>query len=162
MLTLGIVLSAGLIVGIAIERPIYSGDYNKEGKAVSIEKNSLLDVILASQPNYDGLICIASPSCPFCKDAVSNRLRVMKERNPKLAIGVALFTSDSSNITRFQKETDSKNLDYFLSPDIKGTIDLCKGAFPTFIYIKNKKITHIWGNSQMGYPALDWIEAGLE
>ena len=157
----GITLSIAMIAGNFIVRPIYQGDYTKKGQTVSISENSLLSIVLEKTPNYNGLICIASPTCPFCKEAAETRLKVMKERNPKLQIGIALFTSDSSNIERFQSETETENLDYYLSPDEKGTIDLCHGAFPTFIYIKDKKILQIWTNGEMGYPALDWIENGL-
>lgn len=158
---IGASLSIGLLVGNFIVRPIYQGDYTKKGQTVTINENSLLSIVLEKNPNYDGLICIASPSCPFCKEAAETRLKVMKERNPKLQIGIALFTSDSSHIEQFQSETETENLDYYLSPDEKGTIDLCHGAFPTFIYIKDKKILQIWTNGEMGYPALDWIENKL-
>ena len=158
---IGASLSIGMLVGNFIVRPIFQGDYTKKGQTVTISENSLLSIVLEKNSNYDGLICIASPSCPFCKEAAETRLRIMKERNPKLQIGIALFTSDSSHIEQFQSETETENLDYYLSPDEKGTIDLCHGAFPTFIYIKDKKILQIWTNGEMGYPALDWIENGL-
>jgi hypothetical protein len=161
-LIVGCTLSLSLLIGNFILHPIYQGDYTKKGKSVSISKNSLLNTILSSQPNFDGLVCIASPTCPFCKAAVESRLNVMHERKPSLNIAVALFTSDTSQMENFKIETSSENLDYFLSPDIKGTIDLCHGAFPTFLFIKNQKIIHIWSNGQMGYPALDWIENKLK
>jgi hypothetical protein len=158
----GCTLSLTLLIGNFILHPIYQGDYTKKGKSVSISNNSLLKTILSSQTKFDGLVCIASPSCPFCKAAVESRLNVLHERKPSMNIAVALFTSDTTQMENFKTETASENLDYFLSPDIKGTIDLCHGAFPTFLYVQNQKIIHIWTNAQMGFPALDWIENKLK
>lgn len=158
---LGCVLSIALLFGNFIVRPIYQGDFNKEGQVLNISKNTLLHSILNKQADYNGLICIASPTCPFCKQAAKTRLKVMKERKPSLQIGIALFTTDTNELERFRKETETQNLTYYLIQDAKGVLDLCHGAFPTFIYIKDKKVVHIWKNNQFGFPALDWIENKL-
>lgn len=158
---IGCSLSIALLVGNFIVRPIYQGDFNKEGKPLNISKNSLLDLILNQNSDYDGLICIASPTCPHCKKAAKERLKVMKERNASLQIGIALYTKDTMRMNNFKKETETQTLPYYLIQDAKGAMELCHGAFPTFIYIKDKKVVHVWQNNEFGFPALDWIENKL-
>jgi hypothetical protein len=141
--------------------PIYQGDYSKTGMALEITDNSLLQEILDEQPDFDGLVCIAAVWCPYCKEATRQRLKIMKRRKPELEIAVYLADKDSMAIDRYIEETGADNLRYFQVKDSSGMIALSAGAYPTFVYIKNKRIIHAWRNDEMGYPTLDWIENKL-
>ena len=142
--------------------PIYQGDYSKTGEPLSISKdNSLLNTILSQSPNFDGIVCIVSPGCPFCKIAARERLKVMKQRATDIDVAVFISATDSSAISYFISETDAPELTYFLVEEPEGMHALTLGSYPTFVYIKNKTILHKWSNDALGYPALDWIESGL-
>jgi thiol-disulfide isomerase/thioredoxin len=152
-----------LFGGIYFARnPIYQGDYSKRGTDVEITDNSLLNEILQEEPNFDGVVCIAAVWCPFCKEATRQRLKIMKKRKPELQIAIYLADKDSTAVDRFIEETGADDLSYFQVKDSSGMIALSGGAYPTFAYIKDKKIIHIWRNDEMGYPTLDWIENKLK
>lgn len=86
----------------------------------------------------------------------------MQKRVPELDVIVFVFTEDSSSVQAFKKDTGVDELSFLAVPKPKVSIELCLGKFPTFLYFKNGKVVHRWFNAQFGYPALDWIESGLE
>jgi hypothetical protein len=151
-----------LFGGIYFARnPIYQGDYAKKGTEMNLADNSLVKEITAINPDFDGIVCIAAVWCPFCKEATRQRLKIMKNRKPDLDVAVYLADKDSTAIDYFIQETGADNLQYFQVQDSSGMVALSHGAYPTFVYIKNKKVIHKWRNDQMGYPTLDWIENKL-
>jgi hypothetical protein len=76
-------------------------------------------------------------------------------------VAIFLAAKDSASLDYYIEETGASELDYFLVQDPEGMHELSRGSYPTFIYIKNGKIIHRWSNDNLGYPALDWIESGL-
>ncbi|MEX2484394.1 MAG: hypothetical protein WED10_07540 [Brumimicrobium sp.] len=142
--------------------PIYEADYIKKGEALNIDEHVLLNEIENESPNFDGLVSIADINCGFCKLATKTRLNVMKERFPELDIAITLNTTDQNQIDRFKKETSSNNLNFIKIDKSLEVIKLAGGSFPTFVYVKNRKIIHRWKNNEFGFPALDWIESNLE
>lgn len=158
---LKITVVLALLGGYFFVRPIYQGDYKKADRELNDATNSVLTEVLAAKPGFEGVICIASPGCPFCKIATRYRLKEIKRRT-NLGVGVFLAAKDSSAITAYSEETESPELDYFLVENTDGMNQMSEGRYPTFLYIKNKKIVHKWSNDNLGYPALDWIESGME
>ncbi len=110
--------------------------------------------------DFDGVVCLALPGCPHCEVAIS-RLSLVKKRVPELDVLVFVFTEDSSRVGSFQKKTGVDELPFVMVPDPATSSVLCQGSFPGFLYFKNGKIVHRWFNDEFGYPALDWVEAGL-
>ena len=104
---------------------------------------------------------IASPSCPHCMVA-ANKISLLKARNPKRDVKVLMYTLTQEKIDDFISDSGVDDLDYKLTENENALLALCQGKFPSFFYIKNKKVVHKWNNRELGYPALDWIEAGLE
>lgn len=141
--------------------PIYQGDYSRTDESLSITSNSLLSEILAKKPDFDGVVCIASPGCPHCKIATAYRLKPMKNRS-EIDVAIYLAAEDSMAIDYYIEETGAGELDYYLVQDPEGMHELSRGSYPTFIYIKEGEIIHRWSNDNLGYPALDWIESGLK
>jgi hypothetical protein len=140
--------------------PIYQGDYSKKDEELSVSNNSLLSQVLQANPTFNGVVCIASPGCPHCKVATRYRLKPLKKRSD-VDVAIFLAAKDSASLDYYIEETGASELDYFLVQDPEGMHELSRGSYPTFIYIKNGKIIHRWSNDNLGYPALDWIESGL-
>ncbi|MCH7535443.1 MAG: hypothetical protein IH948_06805, partial [Bacteroidetes bacterium] len=60
--------------------PIYEGDLNKRGEEIPEKRfidNEIVNWINKSDADFQGLICIASPTCPHCVIAVSKLSRLL-------------------------------------------------------------------------------------
>lgn len=143
------------------QNPIYQGDYIKVDTELNISDNSVLTTISKTNPDFNGIVCLASPGCGFCKEATHTRLKRIKMRSD-IDVAVFLAADDSSAIDFYISETDAPELEYFLVEEQEGMNELTQGRYPTFIYIKDNKIAYKWSNDNLGYPALDWIESGLK
>ena len=155
-------LILGLSVGgYLIVNPPYI-EWTKTGMNLTDETSGIPieDYLNQNQADFDGLVCLALPGCPHCEVAIS-KLALMKKRVPKLDVLVFVFTEDSASVVSFQKKTGVDELPFVMVPDPATSSELCQGAFPAFLYFKNGKIVHRWFNPEFGYPALDWVEAGL-
>lgn len=151
-----------LPLGIYFARnPIYQGDYIKTDTEISDSENSIVKTIVASKPDFNGIVCIASPGCGFCKEATKHRLKPIKSRTD-INVAIFLAVKDTAAIDYYISETNAPELDYFLLEEVDGLNEITQGRFPTFIYVKDKRIAHIWSNDNLGFPALDWIESGLK
>lgn len=156
-----LLLPLGLLGLMFTVNPIYVGDYVKEGEALNIDDHVLIDIVEAYKSDFNGIVAIVDYNCPFCKIATKERLTKIQARNNKIDLVLTLNTSDQEKINRYAASTSSKSLHYLEHKPEADIINLIKGAYPSFIYIKNGKVVHKWRNSELGYPALDWIERGL-
>lgn len=142
--------------------PIYEGDFRKKAITRDIDKNDILSDVLAYKKDFNGVVCVASNSCPYCVVAVRNHIRLLHSRNKAQDVLVFLSYGDETVIKEFREKTESSNVPIIVNTNAEGKIDLETAAIPAFIYIKKGKIVHQWRNDDMGYPALDWIESGLK
>jgi hypothetical protein len=151
-----------LLLGLMFAvNPIYVGDYVKKGEALNIDNHVLLDILEDYKSDFDGIVAVVDYNCPFCRIATKERLKKIQTRNNKIDLVLTLNTSNQEIIDDYTESTESESLYYLVHQPEKDIIDLIKGAYPSFVYIKNGKIIHKWKNSELGYPALDWIESGL-
>ncbi|MCF8465082.1 MAG: hypothetical protein K9G41_09580 [Flavobacteriales bacterium] len=138
-------------------------EWGKTGTDMTDEMagNPIESYLNLNHPGFDGVVCLALPSCSHCEVAVP-KLALVKKRVPDLDVLVFVFTDDSSRVGSFQKNTGVENLPFVLAPDPANSSVLCQGSFPGFLYFKNGKVVHRWFNSEFGYAALDWVESGLQ
>lgn len=161
-----IIISIQLLACIGIisfQSPYYIGDFNKTGKA-NIEystENSAMKSLFEKEPSFEGVFCIVSPTCGSCLDA-GKTLNILHKRKPNLDISFILITQDSSFIAPYTKSTDTDFAPHYLTEKLEDVIQISLGGTPSFLYIKDKKIIHRWHSEEFGYPALDWIESGME
>jgi hypothetical protein len=150
------------LVSYFAANPIYEGDFNKLGSHVDYgTENLILQDILCFKAEFKGVVCVASPSCPYCIEAVRDKIRFIHKRG-KVDAAVYLPQDDGSNFKNFRAITQASDLDMLGNsrPDIGFDID--ENVIPIFLYIRDGKIVHVWRNDQLGYPALDWIESDLK
>ncbi len=141
--------------------PIYSADFVKKGTARELDNHRLLEIVEAFKPNFNGIVAIVDSNCPFCRKATREQLNIMAERDVNIDIALTLNTADRTIIDNYIEGTNSSQLNYLVHKPSEALIQLTGGVFPTFVYIKSGQIRHLWKNSELGYPALDWIEGGL-
>jgi hypothetical protein len=142
--------------------PIYEGDFNKRGTEVEYgADNIILQDVLNYKSDFNGLVCVASPSCPFCIESVRDKVRALHLRG-KVDVAVYLPVDDGSNFKGFREITQTQNVPMIGNsrPDIG--FDIEESVIPVFLYIQNGKVIHVWRNEQLGFPALDWIEKALK
>lgn len=142
--------------------PIYEGDFRKKATSRDIDNNDILSDVLAYKKDFNGVVCVASNSCPYCVMAVRKHIRLLHSRNKVQDVLVFLSYGDETVVKEFREKTESTNVPIIVNTNVEGKIDLETAAIPAFIYIKKGKIVHQWRNDDMGYPALDWIESGLK
>jgi hypothetical protein len=143
--------------------PPYVEDYEKRGVEVaekSFPNNSIILRINETQPQFNGLISIASPGCAHCIKATSKMSRMLA-RDPSLDLIVFLYTKKQEKLDKFRAKATADNLPIVMVPDGDDAMILCQGRFPTFLYMKNGDIIHMWSNDQFGYPAFSWVENKL-
>ncbi len=145
-----------------IVNPIYEADYIKNGDKLNIDDHVLLDSLANKSNTFTGLVCIADLGCPFCKIATKHRLNVIKERFPESEIYITLNSKKQAHIDQYVDETGAVNIEFLKIDKSREILELSRGVFPTFILIHKGKIVHRWTNSQLGYPALDKIEAYIK
>lgn len=155
-----LVLAAGVGFYLSQNLP-YTEDYKKSGTELNLSDNTELQIILAENESFDGILMIASPSCPHCMKAAKH-ISILQKRVPERDIKVLMYTLTQEKINDFILDSGVKDLDYKVTDDNEATLTLCEGKFPSFVYIKDKKVVHKWNNYELGFPALDWIETGLE
>jgi hypothetical protein len=160
---LGIVIIAASVRGyLAVNLP-YIDDWSRKGEMVDsiVDGNQIETQLNSIETDYDGLVFLVLPNCPYCFDAFSNVVR-LKKRNPDLDVSIFVSAMDSSKFQFFKEHIPDTELPIYMISDNKEATALSKGKFPTFLYFKNERLVYRWSNNQFGYPALDWIEYGLE
>lgn len=148
------------IGGYFASNPIYQGDFSKMGIEKSNSDNAVLADVLAYNPDFNGIVCVASPNCPYCVEAVRTKMKVLHKRN-KIGVLVYLGFGDANTVEEFKERSNAHDVTFLLNSDPDGGIDIDEPVIPVFIYIKNGEIVHLWRNDQIGYPAMDWMESGL-
>ncbi|MFK7755897.1 MAG: hypothetical protein AB8B53_03075 [Flavobacteriales bacterium] len=160
-ITIGVLIPAFIIVAfLSINKP-YIEDYAKMGNEISNLDNTIINEHIDRNLNYSGLILIASSSCPHCMSS-AEKLSILKDRVPERNVDIYLFTTKQEVIEEFTRDTRSENLTYHTVHDEDAALDLCDSRFPAFIYVKDGVPVRRWFNNDFGYPAYDWVEAGLE
>ena len=143
-------------------KPVYEGDFNKFGAEVDYgQDNIILNDILNFKSDYNGIVCVASPTCPFCIEAVRDKIRFLHKRN-KIDVAIYMPADDGSNFEQFRTSTQAFDVPIIANsrPDIG--FDIQENVIPVFLYIQDGIVRHVWRNEQLGYPALDWIEKALK
>ena len=140
--------------------PIYEGDLNKFGKEKNWRENQILEDVLAFDSNFEGLVCVASPNCPYCVEAVQTKINAIHQRGHTDAI-VYLGSGDEQWIPFFRDKTQAREVPIILNSHPEDGIDIDENVIPVFLYIKNQTVVHLWRNEQLGFRALDWIEKQL-
>lgn len=161
---LGVLLIFGICIGAYASVNIpYLDDWMAYGNNMpnEAEENPVEVFLNGTQPEFDGLVSMVLPGCPHCEVLIS-KLVLLQERNPELDQVIFVFANDSTEFDSFMKGRQETNLPFHLVPEPSRSIALCRGRFPTLFYFKNGRLAHRWTNSQFGYPALDWVEAGLK
>ncbi|MBI1287655.1 MAG: hypothetical protein GC178_08765 [Flavobacteriales bacterium] len=161
---IGILIFGSCIGGyLAVNLP-YIDDWNQVGTEVTnVDAPAAhpVEAFLGKQfGSYEGLVCLALPNCPHCINSIP-KLEKMQARTNKLNFSVLVFADDSTGVEQFLNHVPSTEIPVFLAPEPDATYALSRGRFPSFLYVKNGEIIHRWSNGQFGYPAMDWIEHGL-
>lgn len=141
--------------------PIYIGDFNKFGQKKDINDNGILTDVLTYKSDFDGVVCVSSLHCPFCVEAVKDKMQVLFKRN-KIDILVYLAFGDDIMVQDFRKRAEALTIPIIVNSNPNAGLDIDENVIPVFLFIKNNKIVHLWRNDQLGYPALDWMEGGLK
>lgn len=141
--------------------PIYEGDFNQSGKPKDLSENQILSDVLSVKPDFEGLVCVASPNCPFCIEAVQTKIYHVFQR-AKIDALVYLGFGDEDTVNKFRLNADAPEMPIVLNSNPEGGLDIDEDVIPVFIFIRDAKIVHLWRNEQLGFPALDWIESGLK
>lgn len=140
--------------------PIYEGDFNKSGKPKALTENQILSDVLRFDPDFDGLVCVASPNCPYCVEAVKTKIYRIFQR-AKIDALVYLGIGDEQVAAVFREKAQAPEIPVVLNTAPDDGLDIDENVIPVFLYIRKGEIVHLWRNEQLGFPALDWIEAGL-
>lgn len=139
--------------------PIYLEDYNWKGKVevLTPDDNLIIKKILDFDNQFDGVICLASTNCPYCK----NYAQKFSALEGKLDILFILFTYNKNNeITEFKKSAKASSINCLAITlkEEKDFLKMCKGKFPTFFYFKKNKAIYKWNATSFGLPVFDWIQ----
>ncbi len=140
--------------------PVYEGDLNKSGNPMDIQNSRVLQEILSKDAEFEGLVCFASATCPYCIEAVRDKMLLLHQRN-QVKVLVCLAENNPLSLGQFRIATGAKDLPILLNSGSDFAKELGESVIPFFVYVKAGKIVHLWRNEQLGYPALDWIEKGL-
>ena len=157
----GLVILAGVLTGTFAKNKIYTSDYTKESTELTFETHPIAEQLERKKANFEGLVLIARAGCPFCKQAIEERLVTLKKRNPELDVAVYMAQGNETDLEPYKSERTKDIL--FVAKDSVwpegSTISI--SGFPTFVYAKNGTITHLWSNNDFGFGALDWVENKL-
>lgn len=112
--------------------------------------------------NFEGLVLIARPGCPFCKEAIEDRMVQLEKRNENIKVAVYLAQGVESHLDLYKSE-NTKDIPFFVKDREFGDNDVLRiTGFPTFVYVKDGGLIHQWSNDDFGYRSLDWIENQLQ
>lgn len=160
---IGILISVICVGGyLAINLP-YIDDWVRGGESLTGEYdgNQIELFLNSTQPNYDGLIFMALPNCPYCFEAYP-KLELLKQRDARLDVSVFVSARDTSGMNFFIEHVGSNDvIPVYLMDNREQATALSQGKFPTFLYFKDGKVVYRWSNNQFGFPALDWVENRL-
>lgn len=144
-----------------VASPIYEGDFNRNGSEKDIAENAILADVLTYQADFNGVVCVASPHCPFCVEAVKDKMNLVFKRQ-KIDVLVYLAFGDDIMVKDFRKRSEANKIPILVNSNPNSGLDIDENVIPVFLFIKNNKIVHLWRNDQLGFPALDWMEGGLK
>lgn len=144
------VLLLPLIVGFAIH-PIYQDDF--------AEGTEITDAKKLSDFRNAHLVVITIPDCPYCFESIS-KLKVLKERNPKMKIKFVVCTK-TANLSTYRKEAGNA-VTVVKANNPETLAEMAEGRFPTFMLVKSGKPVYRWFNDQFGVRALDKLEGEFD
>jgi hypothetical protein len=160
--SVALIMFIGILIGTFAVNPIYSADYKKESIVLEKPNHALATQITEQIENFEGLVLIARPGCPFCKEAIDNRLVELERRNENIQIAVYLAKGIEKDLDKY-KSDKTKNIAFFVKDREFGDNDaLTITGYPTFVYVKDGGLIHQWSNDDFGYRSLDWIENQLQ
>lgn len=125
--------------------PIYQGDVFEMGYSPS------------SKMKFDfteELIVVALPGCKFCAASTQS----MKEVKPYLTCNIRYWVlgSDTLDIKAY-KNMLGNDIACEMAPRQNEVLPITKGSFPTYLWIKNKKLVKAWHNDGFGIKAFSEI-----
>lgn len=133
--------------------PIYEGDFSKNGQPI-VKNLSPLDF------KTDGITVVAIPGCKYCFESIE-KLKILKKRNPKLAIHFIVCCDNEKLIQNYKSEVNGM-FKVSTSANPNELAKMAKLFFPSFIQVKNKRPIYCWSNDQFGVRALDNLEDSQE
>ncbi|MFM1877027.1 MAG: hypothetical protein RL266_2764 [Bacteroidota bacterium] len=150
------------IVGFVLLNPPYNSDWSKKGIVLQDEPAAqAIEAFLDSAyTDFEGVVCLALHDCPYCINAIP-LLELLSERNTDLRVVVMVYAVNSQSMANFKLHVKETDMDIYRAPKPEETFALAMGTFPAYVYVKNGRAQYLWTNAQFGFPALDWIEAGL-
>lgn len=159
---IGVLCIGAAIGGFLIMNPPYIADWQKYGQDLTgiYNDNDVEHALQTSEPDFDGLVMLALPNCPYCFMAYP-QLERLKHRDHELDVAVFVSAKDSFGVHFFEEKIGKSEIPVYLLSDRDQATELSNGKFPTFLYLKDGKLIHRWSSDQFGYPALDWIEDRL-
>lgn len=125
--------------------PIYQGDVFEMGYAPSTKMKFNFQ---------EELVVVALPGCKFCAASTES----MKEVKPYLTCNIRYWVlgSDTLDVLAYKKLL-RKDMACEFAPKQKELLPITRGSFPTYLWIKNKKLVKAWHNDGFGIKALSEI-----
>lgn len=158
------VLITGVCVGgyLIVNLP-FIDDWNKKGEELSgVYPDNAVELILQEEfLEFEGVVFMALPNCPYCFQAYPD-LKVLKQRNPQMDVATIVFGQDATRLEFFREHVGESDIPVFLLEDHQQATTLTQGKYPAYLYVRGGKVMYRWSNNQFGYPALDWVEQGLD
>lgn len=157
-----LILGAAIGSYLSVNLP-YINDWVRAGTALNgdVSASEIENQLKSDDQESDGLFMLALPSCPYCLEQFET-LERLALRNPDLNIAVFVAGADSVSVNEFKNHVGESQIPTYQISDREEVSELSEGRFPTFLYYKNGSVVYRWSNQQFGYPALDWVEAGLD
>lgn len=157
-----LILGAAIGSYLSVNLP-YVNDWVRVGTALNqhVQASEIGNQLKPHDQESDGLFMLALPSCPYCVEQFET-LERLAVRNPDLIIAVFVAGADSVSVNEFKNHVGKSQIPMYPISNPNEISELSEGRFPTFLYYRNGSVVYRWSNQQFGYPALDWVEAGLE
>ena len=148
--------------GYLLVNPPYINDWTRTGTALAADDNNTdaVDMLVDHNPNYNGLVMLVLPDCPYCIEQFET-LKRLSARNPELNLSAVVVGRNSSDVEVFQAHVGPSEIPVFFAPNSMAVAKLSQGRFPSFLYLKGGAFVYRWSNAQFGFPALDMVEDGM-
>ena len=134
--------------------PIYSGDFSNDFYRPQL-KNEF--------PTAKKLSVYVLPTCPYCIQATSTLVAMMK-KNKQINLEINVLCSNAKEADKYLNlmkgyglvKVRSDNPEYLIRH--KDLLKLTEGQFPTYILSENKMVLKAWHNDTFGVDAMDEVD----